>query len=133
MKRKAMHSPFAFKFTNSSTALKDIHEVRYRNTFEGQSEGSRQAGGLRQGKPLHAFFTQGMQIVGVPPERIAVLGRPAIASINGGIHFSDVGKGVNRGSHRDKSSRSITPVHMETLDAIYLLRIENQIYMAMPE
>jgi hypothetical protein len=128
-----MHTPFAFKFANSSTALKDIHDVRYRNTFAGHAEGLRQTKGLRQGKPIHAFFTQGMQIVGVPPELIAVVGRPAIASLNGGINFSDVGKGTHRTCHRDKSSRLITSVHMETLDAIYLLRIENQIYMAMPE
>lgn len=130
---QSMHTPFAFKFANSSTALKDIHEVRYRNAFAGRPEGLRQAMGLRQGKPIHAFFTQGMQIVGVPPELIAVVGRPAIASLNGGINFADVGKGMNRSCHRDKSSRLITSVHMETLDAIYLMRIENQIYMAMPE
>lgn len=128
-----MHTPFAFKFANSSTALKDIHEVRYRNTFADRAEGFAQARGPRQGKPIHAFFTQGMQIVGVPPELIAVLGRTAIATLNGGINFADVGKGMSRSCHRDKSNRLITSVHMETLDAIYLMRIENQIYMAMPE
>lgn len=126
-----MKPQFAFKFANSSTALKDIHEVR----FQAQHPQILR----RQGKPLHAFYTQGMQIVGVPQELIALVGRQAIASLNGGVNFSDVGKptanstGSDRGADGDQRNRLITSVHMETQDAIYLLRIENQIYMAMPQ
>jgi hypothetical protein len=120
-----MRPHFAFKFANSSTALKDIHEVRF------QAQHSQ--AGARQGKPIHAFFTQGMQIVGVPPELIHVVGVQAIASLNGGVNFGDVGKSVDCGSDKNKTSRLITSVHMETPDAIYLLRIENQVYMAMPQ
>ena len=89
-----MKPHFAFKFANSSTALKDIHDVRFQH--DSAQPGSRcgQPVGPRQGKPLHAYFTQGMQIVGVPPELIAILGRQAIASLNGGVNFGDVGKPV---------------------------------------
>ncbi len=134
-----MQPNFAFKFANSSTALKDVHEVRF------QPEHPRVR--LRQGKPIEAFYTQGMQIVGVPTELIARVGRETIASLNGGVNFGDVGKspsgsafeaGINRfGGTRyrdaDRRTRLITSVHMETPDAIYLLRIENQVYMAMPQ
>jgi hypothetical protein len=134
-----MKPSFAFKFANSSTALRDIHEVRFQSRHPQV--------GLRQGKPIHAFHTQGMQIVGVPGELIARVGRETIASLNGGVNFGDVGKspsgsaceaGINRsGSTRyrdaDRRTRLITSVHMETPDAIYLLRIENQVYMAMPQ
>jgi hypothetical protein len=118
-----MKPHLAFKFANSSTALKDIHEVRF--------QAQHTQVGVRQGKPIHAFFTQGMQIVGVPPELIHVVGAQAIASLNGGVNFRDVGKPVD--GDKNKSSRLITSVHMETADAIYLLRIENQVYMAMPQ
>ena len=116
-----MKPQFAFKFAQSSTALKDIHEVRF------------------QGKPLHAFHTQGMQIVGVPPELIALVGRQTIASLNGGVNFGDVGKapkffaGADPVAQVDPRHRLITSVHLELADAIYLLRIENQVYMAMPQ
>ncbi len=131
-----MKPHFAFKFANSSTALKDIHDVRFQHdpAQGGQKPGERV--GPRQGKPLHAFFTQGMQIVGVPPELVAILGRQAIASLNGGVNFGDVGKPVegNKDANSgDKDARLITSVHIETAQAIYLLRIENQVYMAMPQ
>ncbi len=139
-----MKPHFFFKFANSSTALKDIHDVRFQhdtaksaqNTGKEAGQKAGQRVGPRQGKPLHAFFTQGMQIVGVPPELVAILGRQAIASLNGGVNFGDVGKpsgstaGTNGG---DKDARLITSVHIETPQAIYLLRIENQVYMAMPQ
>jgi hypothetical protein len=122
-----MKPHFAFKFANSSTALRDIHEVR----FQAQHTPL----GPRQGKPIHAFFTQGMQIVGVPPQLIHRVGAQAIASLNGGVHFGDVGKpaGSLQATQADRRNRLITSVHMETADAIYLLRIDNQIYMAMPQ
>ncbi len=130
-----MKPQFAFKFANSSTALKDIHDVR----FQAQHPQVCQ----RQGKPLHAFYTQGMQIVGVPQELIALVGRQTIASLNGGVNFGDVGnpatnsmgtdRATDRGRDTDPRTRLITSVHMETQDAIYLLRIENQVYMAMPQ
>ena len=126
-----MKPQFAFKFAQSSTALKDIHEVR----FQGRHAQVLQ----RQGKPLHAFHTQGMQIVGVPEELIALVGRQTIASLNGGVNFGDVGKapkffaGADPGVNVDPRHRLITSVHLELPDAIYLLRIENQVYMAMPQ
>ena len=125
-----MKPQFAFKFAQSSTALKDIHEVR----FQGEHAKVIQ----RQGKPLHAFHTQGMQIVGVPPELIALVGRQTIASLNGGVNFGDVGKAPkffagDTGVQVDPRQRLITSVHLELADAIYLLRIENQVYMAMPQ
>ena len=126
-----MKPQFAFKFAQSSTALKDIHEVR----FQGKHPHIIQ----RQGKPLHAFQTQGMQIVGVPPELIALVGAQTIASLNGGVNFADVGKTPKFFSSAetavpvDPRHRLITSVHLELPDAIYLLRIENQVYMAMPQ
>ena len=126
-----MKPQFAFKFAQSSTALKDIHEVR----FQGKNAQVLQ----RQGKPLHAFHTQGMQIVGVPPELVALVGRQTIASLNGGVNFGDVGKtpkffaGADPVARVDPRHRLITSVHLELTDAIYLLRIENQVYMAMPQ
>ncbi len=131
-----MKPHFAFKFANSSTGLKDIHDVRFQDdpTQPGSQCGQRV--GPRQGKPIHAFFTQGMQIVGVPSELVAILGRQAIASLNGGVNFGDVGKPVGSSKDTnsgDKGARLITSVHIETPRAIYLLRIENQVYMAMPQ
>lgn len=126
-----MKPHFSFKFAHSSTALKDIHEVR----FQGKHAKVLQ----RQGKPLHAFHTQGMQIVGVPPELIALVGQQTFASLNGGVNFGDVGnapkffKGSESGVQLDPRHRLITSVHLELPDAIYLLRIENQVYMAMPQ
>ncbi len=121
-----MKHHFTFSFGRTSTALKDIHEVR----FSAHQPQVRQ----RQGKPLQAFFTQGMQIVGVPQQLIDIVGRPAIASLNGGVNFGDVGQPVSAGSRdMDKGTRLITSVHLETPDAIYLLRIDNQVYMAMPQ
>jgi hypothetical protein len=124
-----MKPHFAFKFANSSTALKDIHTVRFQPKHPQVCQ--------RQGKPIQAFQTQGMQIVGVPPELLALVGRPFIASLNGGVNFADVGKPSDAGNGNGSSTaqertRLITSVHMETADAIYLLRIENQVYMAMP-
>jgi len=131
-----MKPSFAFKFANSSTALKDIHAVRF--------QARHPQVGKHQGKPIHAFHTQGMQIVGVPKELIQLVGRETIASLNGGVNFGDVGKppsgptdpsGIHATRYRDvdRRTRLITSVHMETPDAIYLLRIENQVYMAMPQ
>jgi hypothetical protein len=79
-----MTTPFTFRFGSSSTLLSEIHEVRFKS---GRARASQ-----RQGKPIHAFFTQGMQIIGVPPELIRLLGRSAIASLNGGVNFGDVEK-----------------------------------------
>lgn len=124
-----MKPHFAFKFANSSTALKNIHTVRYQ---EGQS-GKHKRCANQQGKPIHAFFTQGMQVVGVPQELIQIVGRTAIASLNGGVNFGDVGKPIDDSLAKGNGNRLITSVHMETDDAIYLMRIENQIYMAMPD
>lgn len=127
----SMKPQFAFKFAQSSTALKDIHEVR----FQGKHPEVQQ----RQGKPLHAFHTQGMQIVGVPPELIALVGPHTFASLNGGVNFGEVGKtpkffaGSDAGLVADPRHRLITSVHLELPEAIYLLRIENQVYMAMPQ
>jgi hypothetical protein len=118
-----MTTPFTFRFGSSSTSLSDIHEVRFKS---GRARPSR-----RQGKPIHAFFTQGMQIIGVPPELIRLLGRSAIASLNGGVNFGDVEKAS--GTVNPKGTRLITSAHIETKDAIYLMRIENQVYMAMPD
>ncbi len=131
-----MKPHFAFKFANSSTALKDIHDVRFQHDPAQPGPQASQPVGQRQGKPIHAFFTQGMQIVGVPPELVAILGRHAIASLNGGVNFGDVGKpagGAKGANCGDKGARLITSVHIETAQAIYLLRIENQVYMAMPQ
>lgn len=124
-----MKPHFAFKFANSSTALKDIHSVRYQEGLSGQPKHFAH----QQGKPIHAFFTQGMQVIGVPKELIQIVGRTAIASLNGGVNFGDVGKPIDSSAAKDKGNRLITSVHMETADAIYLMRIENQIYMAMPD
>ena len=127
-----MQPQFAFKFANSSTRLRDIPEVRL---APGQGETCQ-----RQGKPIQAFYTQGMQIVGVPSELIALVGRDTIASLNGGINFADVGKPrsansreAEQGTSTDPRTRLITSVHLETPQAIYLLRIHNQVYMAMPQ
>nr|WP_295777765.1 hypothetical protein [Rhodoferax sp.] len=133
-----MKPHFAFKFANSSTALKDIHGVRFQHNPAHPGPQGGQGVGPRQGKPIHAFFTQGMQIVGVPPELVAILGCQAIASLNGGVNFGDVGKPVGstknaNSADKDKGARLITSVHIETAQAIYLLRIENQVYMAMPQ
>ena len=126
-----MKPQFAFKFAHSSTALKDIHDVRFQGKHPQVSQ--------RQGKPLLAFHTQGMQIVGVPPELIALVGPQTFASLNGGVNFGDVGKapkffaqGCSPG-HVDPRHCLITSVHLELPEAIYLLRIENQVYMAMPQ
>ncbi|OYU44717.1 MAG: hypothetical protein CFE44_11415 [Burkholderiales bacterium PBB4] len=126
-----MKPQFAFKFAQSSTALKDIHEVR----FQGQRPHVLQ----RQGKPLHAFHTQGMQIVGVPPELVALVGAQTFSALNGGVNFADVGKTPKFFSSEeskvqtDPRHRLITSVHLELPEAIYLLRIENQVYMALPK
>ena len=118
-----MTKPFTFRFGNSSTALSDIDDVH----FESARASTRQ----RQGKPIHAFFTQGMQIIGVPQELIRLLGRDAIASLNATVDFSDVEE--DSATLGSKGTRLITSAHIETRDAIYLMRIENQIYMAMPD
>lgn len=130
-----MKPHFAFKFANSSTALKDIHDVRFQHDPTQPGSPCGQRIGPRQGKPIHAFFTQGMQIVGVPPELVAILGRQAIASLNGGVNFGDVGKPADSSTSgsKEKGARLITSVHIETANAIYLLRIENQVFMAMPQ
>lgn len=136
-----MKPHFAFKFANSSTALKDIHDVRFQHDPAQRGSQGEKPIGPRQGKPIHAFFTQGMQIVGVPPELVDILGRQAVATMNGGVNFGDVGKPVRTangtngidGGGADKGARLITSVHIETPQAIYLLRIENQVYMAMPQ
>ena len=121
-----MKHHFTFSFGNASTALKDIHQVR----FSARQPEVRP----RQGKPLQAFFTQGMQIVGVPQQLIDIVGRPAIASLNAGVNFGDVGQPGTAGTRAiDQGPRLITSVHLETPDAIYLLRIDNQVYMAMPQ
>lgn len=117
-----MKPSFEFKFANSSTALRDIHEVRF--------ESSHPRVGPRQGKPIQAFYTQGMQIVGVPGELVRLVGRQTIARLNGGVNFGEVGQPVGA---TDRRTRLITSVHMETPQGIYLLRIENQVYMAMPQ
>lgn len=118
-----MTEPFIFRFGNSSTALNDIDDVYFDSIHAHPWQ--------RQGKPIHAFFTQGMQIIGVPPEVIRLLGRDAIDSLNASVDFSEVdGSPRTEGS---KDTRLITSAHIETLDAIYLMRIENQIYMAMPD
>lgn len=123
-----MKPQFAFKFANSSTAISDIRNVRFRDQQARRGTGY----GLRQGKPIHAYFTYGMQVVGVPHELLRKIGPAHIASVNAGINFEDVSKTASGTTARD-SSRLITSVHMETPEAIYLLRIDNQIYMAMPD
>jgi hypothetical protein len=136
---------FAFKFANSSTALKDIHDVRFKEHGPGRAKRTPQ----RQGKPIYAFFTQGMLVVGVPQDLIRLVGRDTIARLNGGVNFGEVGKPIfsdgngngNGDSDREygsaspehKGTRLITSVHLETPDAIHLMRIENQVFMAMPE
>ncbi len=132
---------FAFKFANSSTALKDIHDVR----FKEQGAGRDKRTSLKQGKPIFAFFTQGMLVVGVPQDLIRLVGRDTIAKLNGGVNFGEVGKPIFSDGNGDrdreygsaspehKGTRLITSVHLETADAIHLMRIENQVFMAMPE
>jgi hypothetical protein len=131
---------FAFKFANSSAALKDIHDVRFREQGPGRAKRTP----LRQGKPIYAFFTQGMLVVGVPQDLIRLVGRDTIARLNGGVNFSEVGKPLfsngdgntdresGSASPEHKGTRLITSVHLETHDAIHLMRIENQVFMAMP-
>ena len=118
-----MTKPFTFRFGNTSIALSDIDDVFFESANARPSQ--------RQGKPIQAFFTQGMQIIGVPPELIRLLGRNAIASLNASVDFSDGEGDTDTGDA--KGTRLITSAHIETKDAIYLLRIENQIYMAMPD
>ena len=130
---------FAFKFANSSTALKDIHDVRFKEHGPGRAKRTPQ----RQGKPIYAFFTQGMLVVGVPQDLIRLVGRDTIAKLNGGVNFGEVGKPLftvgdsdrdyGSASPEHKGTRLITSVHLETADAIHLMRIENQVFMAMPE
>ena len=128
---------FAFKFANSSTALKDIHDVRFKEHGPGRAKRTP----LRQGKPIYAFFTQGMLVVGVPQDLIRLVGRDTIARLNGGVNFGEVGKPLfshddrqnGSASPEHKGTRLITSVHLETPDAIHLMRIESQVFMAMPE
>lgn len=107
---RRMNSPkFTFHGSNHSVPLRDIQDVRFDPS---QTR-------LRSGKPVQAYFTQGLQIVGIPAPLLLLL--PP--------RYLD---GINLREMQD-GARMVTSVHIETPEAIHLLRVENRVVMAYPE
>lgn len=100
---------FTFHGSSHSVPLRDIQDVRF-DPSQARS---------RTGKPVQAYFTQGLQIVGVPEPLLLILGHRHLDGIN--LREMDAG------------ARLVTSVHIETPQAIHLLRVENRVVMAYPE
>lgn len=100
---------FRFHGSSHSIPLRDIQDVRF------DASQSR----LRGGKPVQAYFTQGLQIVGVPPSLMQVLGRYRLDGIN--LRQAQAG------------ARLVTSVHIETANAIHLLRVDSRVVLAYPQ
>jgi hypothetical protein len=94
----------SFSFHNPSMDLSQIEDFRFKG-------GSREAT-PDYGKPVRIFQTQGLQIVGVPPELTRILP----------VHVINRADGV-------KTSVSC---HFETEQGFYLLRVRLVCHMAMP-
>jgi hypothetical protein len=100
---------FSFQGSSHSVPLCDIQDVRF------DASQTR----LRGGKPVQAYFTQGLQIVGVPPSLLQVLGRYRLDGINL--------------RQAQTHTRLVTSVHIETATAIHLLRVDSGVVLAYPE
>lgn len=109
MPPRTSNPKFTFNGSSHSVPLRDIHDIRF------DPSGARP----RKGKPVQAYFTQGLQIVGVPAPLLLLL-PPRYLD---GINLREMESGA----------RMVTSVHIETPEAIHLLRVENRVVMAYPE
>lgn len=95
---------YTFKFGPHSVCLDDMKGFAFNEEINGHVH--------PKGKPVRVFHTSGMQIIGIPQELLRVMDQSAI--------------------ERAGQLKTVLTAHFETPDAVYLLRIDNFTYMAMP-
>lgn len=95
---------YTFKFGPHSVCLDDMKGFAFNENINGRVH--------PKGKPVRVFHTSGMQIIGIPQELLRVMDQSAI--------------------ERAGELKTVLTAHFETPDALYLLRIDNFTYMAMP-